>query len=123
MFDETYAGLLSLDLDKLKKRAEEVAGHWNGESLRFVGADGDVYSDEDAQVMNDIIKVVEELESLLEQAGCKLDKYTHQRIELSIAASRLGSITSPQKAKSSAKNGKKGGRPKKDHSELDQDKK
>lgn len=112
MFDEIFVGLLSLDLDTVKNRAEEVVGHWNGEATQFIGADGEVYTDEDAQVMNDIIKVVEELESLLEEAGCIIDNYRQNKVQLSIAASKLGSVTSLQKAKASAENGKKGGRPK-----------
>jgi hypothetical protein len=113
MFDEIFTGLLSLDLDRLKKRAEEVASYWNGESERFVGADGEVYTDEDAQTMSDIIKVVEELEQLLEQASCNVSEYKEQRNQLAVAASLLGSIKSIPKATASRLNGKKGGRPKK----------
>jgi len=113
MFDEIFVGLLSLDLDTIKKRAEEVAGHWNGEAENFVGGDGDIYTDEDAQTMSDIIKVVEELETLLEQAGCNVSEYKDKKNQLAAAASLLGSIKSASKTESSRLNGKKGGRPKK----------
>ena len=112
MFDEIFVGLFSLDLDKIKQRAEEVAGYWNGESERFVGADGDVYTDEDAHVMIDVLRAVKELEELLEEAGCDLEKHKNDRAKLAIAASALGSIKSDKKAAASRENGKKGGRPK-----------
>lgn len=53
-----------------------------------------------------------------EEAQKQADFLTKQ----SRAGALLGSITSSKKAASSRLNGKKGGRPKKDHSDLDQDK-
>lgn len=62
-------GLFRLDLDKIKSRAEEVANHWNGSDLNFIGADGEPYTDEDAQVMSEIVNAINDLDNLLKEAN------------------------------------------------------
>lgn len=63
---EMQSGFMSLDLQSLKKDAEEVAGGWNGEDDRFqVG--GTIYTEDDAHLAQEIVDACEKLESLLNE--------------------------------------------------------
>ena len=63
---ELQACFMSLDLSRLRKDAEDIAGGWNGEDAQFqVG--GIAYSEEDAQLANDIVSTCKKLEGLLDE--------------------------------------------------------
>jgi len=63
---EMTAGFMSLDLQKLKKEAEEIAGGWNGEDAQFqVG--GIAYTEENAHVASEIVDACTKLEELLDE--------------------------------------------------------
>ena len=63
---EMQAGFMSIDLQKLRKDAEEIAGGWNGEDERFqVG--GTIYAEDDAHLALQLIETINKLEGLLEE--------------------------------------------------------
>ena len=66
--------------------------------------------------MSDPINI-ELLEAVTEESEATIQRVITNK---AFVASILGSSKSKKKAKSSAENGKKGGRPKKDHSKSDQ---
>lgn len=56
-------------LDKLIESLEEISGYWNGEDDRYVGGDGEVYTEEDASVSEEAIEKIKELKTLLTEIG------------------------------------------------------
>jgi hypothetical protein len=56
-------------LEWIKKEAEGIAGHWNGESERFIDASGDSRTDEEAQVASELLDKIKEVEEMIEQLG------------------------------------------------------
>lgn len=59
MDKEMELGFLSLDLQRIKKDAEEIAGQWNG--------DEPGEQEEKAQCANEVIETIDSLMELLEE--------------------------------------------------------
>ena len=55
-----------LTLSYIKEEAEKIASHWNGSDESFVGGDGEVYSDDDAETALELLTKIEEIEMLVE---------------------------------------------------------
>lgn len=51
-------------LDYIFKEAGAIAECWNGSDERFM-CDGDIFTDEDAQVANDIMETIKELRGMM----------------------------------------------------------
>lgn len=58
-----------LPLEKLKELLEEISGYWNGEDDSYVDGNGEVCTEEDAQMANEALEKLEELKVLLEEIG------------------------------------------------------
>lgn len=54
-----------LTLDFIKQHCEGISGYWNGSDERFIDADGHDRHEEDAEIANDILEKVKEVEELL----------------------------------------------------------
>jgi len=52
-------------LEWIKKEAEGIAGHWNGEDAKYIDASGEVRSEEDAQTAQELLDAVAEVEELI----------------------------------------------------------
>ena len=63
---EVGVALMSLDLSTLRNQMSEISGGWNGSDDKFQ-AGGEVYTEEDAHLANDIVGKCNELEELLHQ--------------------------------------------------------
>jgi hypothetical protein len=59
-----------MNLQKIKKELEEIAGGWNGEDEKF-SVGGIVYHEEDAHNAGEAIVIIERLEEILKTLGIK----------------------------------------------------
>lgn len=50
-------------LEYIKKEAENIASYWNGKDETFIGGDGEIHTDEQAQVADDLLKQIAEVEA------------------------------------------------------------
>lgn len=56
-------------LDFLKKEAELIAGHWNGESERYTDGNGDIRTEEEAQAASELMETLKQVEELVKELG------------------------------------------------------
>jgi len=97
---------MDVNIDKLKKLLQEVIR--TGKEVKQEAISQDPFSDEVGMNMMDTFDIaIEDAENYLEEIKNSPDN------NIKSAASILGSIKSERKSKSSAENGKKGGRPRK----------
>lgn len=58
-----------LKLDKLVETLEEISSYWNGEDESYIGPDGEVYNEEDANIALEAIEQIKKLKELLSEIG------------------------------------------------------
>lgn len=56
-------------LEWLRKEAEGISGHWNGEDARYVDHNGDVRTDEEAQAAGELLEAIKKIDALTEELG------------------------------------------------------
>lgn len=54
-------------LEYLKKEAKGIAGSWNGEDNRFIDHTGESRTGDDADVANELLDKIKEVEALIEE--------------------------------------------------------
>lgn len=56
-------------LEYIKKEAQLIAGHWNGESERFVDGNGEPRTEDEAHAASELLDKIAEVEVLLAELG------------------------------------------------------
>jgi hypothetical protein len=56
-------------LEWVKKEAEGISGHWNGEDAQYIDHDGDVRTEDDAHAAQELLEKLAEVEALMEELG------------------------------------------------------
>lgn len=54
-------------LDKLIEELEEISTYWNGEDDTFIGGDGEIHHEEQAQMANEAVEKLNEVKELLDE--------------------------------------------------------
>lgn len=56
-------------LEWLRKEAEGISGHWNGEDDNYIDHNGDVRTEDDASAAGELLEKIKEIDELTEQLG------------------------------------------------------